>query len=92
MEALNSTKAPGAESKLTNEEQEALRTMIVGKNPQQYALDFGLWTRQVVAQLIEQEFDVKLGLTQVGVLLARLNITPQKPLKRAYEQDPEAVE
>ncbi len=34
---------------------------------------------------------VELCLTSVGKLLARLNITPQKPLRRAYERDPQAV-
>ena len=92
MEALTATKAPGASRKLTKEQEEELRTMIVGKNPRQYAMDFGLWTRKVVAELIKSEFGVSLGLTQVGALLARLEITPQKPLKRAYEQDPEAVQ
>jgi len=33
-----------------------------------------------------------LGLTAVGRLLARLDITPQKPLRRAYERDPKAVQ
>src|SRR5207237_8025275 len=31
-------------------------------------------------------------LTSVGKLLASLEITPQKPLRRAYERDPVAVE
>src|ERR1019366_9203934 len=35
---------------------------------------------------------VKLCLTSVGMLLASLEITPQKPLRRAYERDPVAVE
>src|SRR5258708_27378785 len=35
---------------------------------------------------------VELGWTAVGRLLASLEITPQKPLRRAYERDPKAVE
>lgn len=42
-------------------------------------------------QLILEKLKVELGLTSVGKLLARLNITPQKPLRRAYERDPAAV-
>src|ERR1700730_4400266 len=58
----------------------------------QYGLDFGLWTRSVVAGLIESKFGIRLGLTAVGGLLAKLGLTPQKPLHRAYRRDPEAIE
>ena len=42
-------------------------------------------------ELVEQKFEVSLGLTAVGELLARLGLTPQKPLQRAYQRDPEAI-
>jgi transposase len=35
---------------------------------------------------------MRLGVTAVGELLAKLGLTPQKPLKRAYERDPVAIE
>ena len=56
------------------------------------ASTFGLWTRAVVAELIERKFGIRLGLTAVGALLAKLNLTPQKPLQRAYQRDPAAIE
>ena len=65
---------------------------INGNDPRQYGLDFGLWSRSVVSELIERKFGVRLGLTAVGELLAKLNLTPQKPLQRAYQRDPEAIE
>jgi len=65
---------------------------INGKDPRQYGLDFGLWTRQIAATLIEQKFGVRLGVTAVGRLLSRLGLTPQKPLQRAYQRDPQAIE
>jgi transposase len=68
-----------------------VRGWINGKDPRQYGFDFGLWTRQIVAALIEQKFGVRLGVTAVGRLLAELDITPQKPLRRAYERDPAAI-
>ena len=33
-----------------------------------------------------------LGVTAVGALLAKLGLTPQKPLQRAYQRDPAAIE
>jgi transposase len=64
----------------------------LGKDPRQYGFDFGLWTRRIVQALIEGKMKVELGLTAVGRLLASLDITPQKPLRRAYERDPAAVD
>ena len=65
---------------------------VNGKDPREYGLDFGLWTRGVVADLIERKFGIELGLTAMGALLAKLEITPQKPLQRAYQRDPQAIE
>jgi hypothetical protein len=65
---------------------------VYGKDPRQYGLDFGLWTRSTIAGLIELKFDLKLGLTAVGGLLAKLGLTPQKPLERVYQRDPEAID
>ena len=64
---------------------------VNGRDPRQYGLDFGLWTRRIVALLIEQKFEVRLGVTAVGALLAKLGLTPQKPLQRAYQRDPQAI-
>lgn len=92
IETLKSSKATGPVPKLTEKQQQKVRTWIVGKDPRQYGFDFGLWTRAIVAEMIERKFGVKLGLTAVGKLLAALQITPQKPLRRAYERDPQAVD
>ncbi len=64
---------------------------VNGKNPRQHGFDFGLWTRQVVRELIEKKFAARLSLASVGTLLARLGLSPQKPLQHAYQRDPLAV-
>jgi transposase len=46
----------------------------------------------MVADLIERKFGIRLGVTAVGELLAKLGLTPQKPLQRAYQRDPAAIE
>jgi transposase len=89
--ALLMRKACGPRPKLTPKQCQQVRRWIIGKDPRQYGFHFGLWTRQIVAQLIKERFGVSLKLTAVGRLLARLEITPQKPLRRAYERDPKAV-
>lgn len=90
--ALASTKGTGRPPFLSPKEKLQVRRWINGKDPRQYGFDFGLWTRKIVAQLIEEEWGISMGVTAVGRLLAELDITPQKPLRRAYERDPVAVE
>ena len=90
--ALKARKHPGRKPVLSAKQKLQVRRWISGKDPRQHGFDFGLWTRQVVAELIEQKFGVRLGVTAVGRLLAELGITPQKPLRRAYERDPAAIQ
>jgi transposase len=92
VKALRSKPATGRPRSLTPRQEQLVFRLINGKDPRQYGLDFGLWTRTIVANLIEQKFGVRLGLTVVGELLAKLGLTPQKPLQRAYQRDPEAIE
>ena len=90
--ALCSRKGTGRPRKLTVAQERQVFRWINGKDPRQYGFDFGLWTRQVVAALVSDRFGVKLSLASVGKLLAELGLTPQKPLMRAYERDPAAIE
>jgi len=89
--ALDSRKAGGPPCKLNQRQKQPVRKWICGKDPRQHGFDFGLWTRKIVAALIQQKLGVRLGITSVGRLLAELDITPQKPLRRAYERDPAAI-
>lgn len=90
--ALASRRGTGRPDSLTDKQKQQVRKWICGRDPRQYGFDFGLWTRRIVAHLIDQKFGVTLSVTTVGRLLAELEITPQKPLRRAYERDPEAIE
>jgi transposase len=92
MEALVEKIAQGPEPKLTEKQRQQVKRWILGKDPRQYGFDFGLWSRRIVQALIQKKFAIALGVTAVGRLLASLDITPQKPLRRAYERDPAAVE
>ena len=92
LRALRARRASGRPRSLTPRQEGQVFRWINGKDPRQYGLDFGLWTRSVVAELIERKFGIRLGLTAVGALLAKLGLTPQKPLQRAYQRDPEAIE
>jgi transposase len=90
--ALAARKGTGRPRKLTLMQERQVFRWINGKHPMQYGFDFGLWTRQIVRELVAMKFDVSLSLASVGALLARLGLTAQKPLQRAYQRDPEAIE
>lgn len=92
LEALAERIAAGPAPKLSEPQRQRVKRWIVGKDPRQYGFEFGLWTRQIVVDLILKKMGVTLCLTAVGKLLAQLEITPQKPLRRAYERDPAAVQ
>jgi transposase len=90
-DALRSTTAKGPTPKLTEVQKRRVRRWIVGKDPRQYGFDFGLCTRSIIAEMIQNRFDVSLTLPSIGRLLTSLDITPQKPLRRAYDQDGEEI-
>jgi transposase len=92
VKALRSRPGTGRPRRLTPRQEQQVLRWVNGRDPRQYGMDFGLWTRHVVAELIERKFGIQLGVTAVGDLLAKLGLTPQKPLKRAYQRDPEAIE
>ena len=91
-EALAESIAQGPEPKLSDKQKQQVKGWILGKDPRQYGLDFALWTRRIVQHLIQEKMGIELCLTSVGKLLASLEITPQKPLRRAYERDPKAIQ
>lgn len=92
LQALRSTRGTGRPRSLTPAQERQVFRWINGRDPRQYKLEFGLWTRRIVALLIKRKFGIGLGVTAVGALLAKLGLTPQKPLQRAYQRDPQAIE
>lgn len=77
--------------KLTNAQEQRVRGLIQDHRPEQLKMDFALWTRAAVMLLMERECGVKMGVRSVGKYLARWGFTPQKPIRRAYEQNPQAI-
>lgn len=91
-DALAEKIAEGPDCRLTEQQRQRVKRWIVGKDPRQYGFEFGLWTRRIVQTMIGKKFGIELCLTSVGKLLAQLELTPQKPLRRAYERDPVRIE
>ena len=64
---------------------------VIDHHPEQLKLPFYLWTREAVALLIKRRFGLQLSVWTVGRYLKRWGFTPQKPARRAWEQNPEQV-
>ena len=92
IDALAPKPRPGRGRALSDFEAEEVKRWILSGDPRQYGFDFGLWTRQIVSDLINDRLNIRLGLTAVGDLLHRVGLTPQKPMRRAYERDDKEIE
>lgn len=89
--ALNSSKAKGPQTKITEKQRQQLAKLLL-KNPTQLSFEFALWTIQMIAELIEIKFGVVYSFVQVSHILKSIGFSKQRPLHRAYQQDPAQVE
>ena len=90
-EALKGTKAKGPKPKLTEKQKEKLVACLL-KNPLQLKFEYALWTVDMIVKLIVQKFAVHYSNVQVGRLLKKPGLSKQRPVERAYQQDPAKVE
>lgn len=81
----------GEKTILSLKQETSIQNMIVDKMPDQLKLPYGLWTRKAISELIERKFAISISQRTMGEYLLKWNFTPQKPKKKAYEQNPKAV-
>jgi transposase len=91
LEALKARPVPGRPPRLQGSQLARLYGLVVGNDPRQLQFAFALWTRAMIRELIRREFGVRLSEVSVGRLLRTLGLSPQRPLYRAYQQNPQAV-
>ena len=77
---------------LIPDQEKALQRMIIDKTPDQLKLPFALWDRKAIKALIYRRYGIVIAIRTIGDYLQRWNFTPQRPVKRAYEQQPKAVQ
>jgi len=90
--ALKTSSRSGRPRKLDGIHLSWIYRTVVEKDPLQMKFPFALWTRAMIAVVIRRQFGIKLSEASVGRLLRQLGLTCQKPLFRAYQKSPEAVE
>ena len=90
-EALKARKLHGRPHKLRGPEIQWIYRTVTMKNPLQLKFPFALWTRGMIRTLIWRKYHVKLSLASVGRLLAQLGLSCQRPLAKAFEQNPSLV-
>jgi Transposase and inactivated derivatives len=89
--ALSTKFASGRPTTLDDRQMLELRALLLGSDPRQHSLGFALWTRSLVAELIWVRFNRRLSEVTVGRILKKLGMSPQRPVYRANQQDPERV-
>ena len=95
MQGLQDTKRgvkPEDRKLLSSQQEIEIQEMILDTMPDQLKLPYALWTRKAVKELIERELDIDIALTTTGYYLRSWGYSPQKPKKKAYEQNPKAVQ
>jgi transposase len=88
---LSTKVATGRPSSLADRQLQELRAIIVEVDPRVLGFAMALWTREMIAEVVRQRFRVSLSKVTVGRLLGKIGLSPQRPLYRAYQQDPERV-
>jgi transposase len=82
---------PGEQKALAPRQEARVRRAVIGSYPDQVALPGLVWTRPQVRQLVRDWFGTGLSLITIGKYLRSWGLSPQKPIRRAYEHNPEAV-
>jgi transposase len=82
---------PGEQPALSERQQQELIALVRDSTPDQLGLAGFLWTRDAVAELLAQRYGVWLARTTVGGYLRGWGFSPQRPQRRALEQNPVAV-
>lgn len=88
LDALKAKKLLGRPLTLNGPQLRWIYKTITSKNPVQLQFPYALWTREMVRELIENKYGIKISAVSVGRLLKKLGLSCQKPLMRAFQQDP----
>jgi len=81
----------GMKRTLSKDQEKEIQRDIIDRHPEQLTLCFALWTRTAVQELIYKKYRIRMPIRTVGEYLKRWGFTPKRPVKLAYEQQPEQI-
>ena len=82
---------PGSGRLLSDDQAAHIQDLLDHRQPKEFGIACPLWTRRAVATLIQRQCGVPLAIRTVGAYLRRWGYTPQRPARKARQQDPEEV-
>lgn len=89
--ALHAKVIPGRPPAVSPEQLEAFALLVRDHTPADHGFEEALWTRELIGALLRQRFGVAFSPQWVGALVRRIGFSPQRPVFRASQQDPEKV-
>jgi transposase len=90
--AISTKFASGRPTILDDSEMIRLYSMVCGKDPRTQGFGMALWTRAMIRDMIKRAFGKSVSLVTTGRILKKLGMSPQRPLYRAWKQDPARVD
>ena len=87
--AALSTRIASGRKRLLSDEQMLKLARMLRLNPRQLELDFGLWTRKRVREIVFREFGIDYTEQNIGKMLKLLGFSPQRPVYQARQQNEE---
>jgi transposase len=89
--AVRRVARPGPQELISAEERGALFAAMADYTPEELLIGGPLWTRAAMVELVRMVTGVVITEQGVGAWLRRHGFTPQRPAKRAYEQQDDQV-
>ncbi len=91
VEALRHNPPPGATPRLSEQERAELPELLA-RGAEAHGFRGDVWTCERVAIVIRREFGVRYHPAHVSRLVRKLELSLQKPMRRANQRDEEAIE
>jgi transposase len=86
--ALKAKPIPGRPSLLSEKQLAWLAKVLIDKTPEQFKLEFALWTRDGIREVIKRKCGIKISKTGISRILDKLGYSFQRPAVRFAQQDP----
>jgi len=83
---------PGEQAKLQGWQCATIVKLITDKTPDQLRMPFVLWTAAAVRDLVSTMYEVVLPLRTMRKYLLNWDFTPQKPIRKAWQQNSASVQ